>query len=651
MSSLYAFLVGINQYDGEIRNLQGCEYDSRSVRKFLRHFASVNELDFKAHMLLDDEATRSGVIKGFTHFRPAKPGDICVFYFSGHGSEVEAPPELQHLQADGKLQTLVCHNSRTTAQDLTDKEVSHLIWEATTEDGLDKGVHFLAIFDSCHSGSVSRNTSLTPRLTPGNNSIIVLKSMYGHNQFTRSGQQVSPRVGRHIALSASRSYELAYEKRYKGIPRGVFTTTLLETLEQETLHGVTYDQLMMLIHTRLHPEVQYIQHPVVEVGGAWAQPSEVPLFGRRKNKGLSYYMWFDQQTRKWLVNAGKMEGLAVGQELTVFQGDKKRQVAIRQADDIGQVEVVTEHWANPQEIYPVVLQLEAEKLVVAWGSGINHEIEAILTSINDDVFVPVNQASAAYIIDQKNQQLLIYSVGSARPLFEGIDLSPDHLKDGCSLFVAKLEQVGRWIYLWKKGNPDSALRVLDEFDISLQAYPDFINEQNPGAPVNIPVVGEIPVLSYANKGGKWEKPVISLSIQRKSDALIYQGSLWVTILFFNEKYGVTAQHFPVQEFRADDQMPIGIFYVSRGRKRFFIPLYIPDEIIHDWGEATIKNQFKIIISSQPFSAGNWELPDLSVAKPYDRDISRGLGGEEEEEWKGDWAAYGIPFFINHPKHG
>ena len=133
--------------------------------------------------------------------------------------------------------------------------------------------------------------------------------------------------------------------------------------------------------------------------------------------------------------------------------------------------------------------------------------------------------------------------------------------------------------------------------------------------------------------------------------MIYQGSLWVTILFFNEKYGVTAQHFPVQEFRADDQMPIGIFYVSRGRKRFFIPLYIPDEIIHDWGEATIKNQFKIIISSQPFSAGNWELPDLSVAKPYDRDISRGLGGEEEEEWKGDWAAYGIPFFINHPKHG
>ena len=39
-ATLYAVLVGINMYDGDVRNLHGCEYDTRMLRRFLRQYAA-----------------------------------------------------------------------------------------------------------------------------------------------------------------------------------------------------------------------------------------------------------------------------------------------------------------------------------------------------------------------------------------------------------------------------------------------------------------------------------------------------------------------------------------------------------------------------------------------------------------------------------
>lgn len=651
-STLYAFLVGINQYDGEVRNLQGCEYDTLKMRRFLRHYASANQLDFVEKTLLDFAATREKVIEGFGHFGPAKEGDICVFYYSGHGSEVGAPPELQHLQADGRLQTLVCHDSRTTAQDLTDKEISHLIWEATTTGDEEKDVHFLAIFDSCHSGSVSRNTALNPRLTPGSLNILPVSSLYGHQQFTGTGNQLSPRIGRHVALSAARSYELAYEKRYKGIPRGVFTTTLLETLEQESLSGLTYGQLAMLINARMHPEVQNIQNPMQEAIGTWADKNQIPLFGRGRNRSYRHYMWFDRHQQSWMVNAGMMEGVVAGQKLTVMQGDIPHEVEVRAADEVGQSRLLPGDWAQNDAIYPVDLPIEKEVLAVSWDVDLSSTARDHLKKSLGDSVLLVEPEDADYLIKQEHGQLVIVPIGSERPLFEGVNYPDTSAETTADLFAAQVEHVARWIYLWKKGNPDTRLHVPEEFHVSLSQFPEFRNDDVPGYPEAVSVENDIPVFSYHKRGGQWEKPVISLSIQRKSTAQSYQGSLWVAVLFFNEKYGVTAQHFPVQEFRMDDQMPVGLYYVSRGRKRFFIPLYIPDVLLSDWGETEVKNQFKIIISNQPFSAEPWELKDLRLARRMDKGIGRGLGGEENDFFPvGDWATLDIPFIIRRPLEG
>ena len=649
-ATLYAVLVGINVYDGDVRNLHGCEYDTRMMRRFLRQYAAANDLKLDAHTLFDGDATREAVIKSFGHFREAGPDDLCVFYYSGHGSEVLAPPELAHLQADGKLQTLVCHDSRTTAQDLTDKEISHLIWEATTdEQGEDRGTHFLAVFDSCHSGSVSRNTALTPRLTTGSMRMLAFDSLHGHPQYDGAGQERSPRMGRHVTLSAARAYELAYEKRYKGIPRGVFTTTLLEALGEESLQGLTYGQLVTLINARLHPEVQHMQHPIREVLGKWPDKEPI-LFGRARHTVLKHFLYFDPKAAAWFLNAGAMQQIEEGQQLTVHLADDSTGQAVVREVDPGQARVLPGDWADPQSVYAVELRKQRDPLMVGWGPGLEQQPELrneLRQEAGDLLYVSPPEESE-YRIDLEDGQWIICPAGSERPLFKGITRTSDKAID---LFVARLEHVSNWLEGWKRSNPDSSLNVLQEFDVQLFSYPDYQHDDAPGKPVELDYQEDMAVLSYQERNGQWTKPYITFTLQRRKDATTYQGSLWACVLFYNEKYGATVSHFPVQEFQQDDTQPVRLFYVSGGRRRFYIPLYIPDILYEEWGETEVKNMFKVVISTHPFSAEEWELPDLALARRGTKGISRGIGEEEERGPLRDWATFDVPFIIRRPTEG
>lgn len=649
-ATLYAVLVGINVYDGDVRNLHGCEYDTRMMRRFLRQYAAANDLTLDDVTLFDGDATREAVIKSFGHFREAGPDDLCVFYYSGHGSEVLAPPELAHLQADGKLQTLVCHDSRTTAQDLTDKEISHLIWEATTdEQGKDRGTHFLAIFDSCHSGSVSRNTTLTPRLTTGSMRMLAFDSLYGHPQYDGAGQERSPRMGRHVTLSAARAYELAYEKRYKGIPRGVFTTTLLEALGEESLQGLTYGQLITLVNARLHPEVLHMQHPIREVLGQWSDEEPI-LFGRARHTVLRHFLYFDPKAAAWFLNAGSMHQIKEGQQLTVHLADESTGQAVVREVDPGQARVLPGEWADPKSVYAVDLPKRPDPLMVGWGPGLEgqNDLTDQLRQEAGNLLYVIPLAEAEYRIDLEGGEWIICPVGSERPLFKGVSNTSDQALD---LFVARLEHVSNWLEGWKRSNPNTSLNVLQEFDVQLFSYPDYQHDDAPGKPVEIDYQDEMAVLSYQERNGRWTKPYITFTLQRRQDETTYQGSLWACVLFYNEKYGATVSHFPVQEFQPDDTQPVRLFYVSGGRRRFYIPLYIPDILYEEWGETEVKNMFKVVISTHPFSTEEWELPNLELARRGAKGISRGIGDEEDRGPLRDWATFDVPFIIRRPAEG
>jgi len=79
--------VGINAYSGG-NALNGCVTDVRSMALLLEHRYGFDPKDIK--VLTDAQATRQGILSAFeTHLiAQARPGDVVVFHFSGHGSRV-----------------------------------------------------------------------------------------------------------------------------------------------------------------------------------------------------------------------------------------------------------------------------------------------------------------------------------------------------------------------------------------------------------------------------------------------------------------------------------------------------------------------------------------------------------------------------------
>ncbi|MBE9124991.1 MULTISPECIES: caspase family protein [unclassified Coleofasciculus] len=88
-----ALLVGINDYpkSDRFRNLYGCLNDVELQQQLLIHRFGFNKNDILT--LTNTQASRQGILDAFNEHlvKQSKPGDVVVFHFSGHGSEVFDP--------------------------------------------------------------------------------------------------------------------------------------------------------------------------------------------------------------------------------------------------------------------------------------------------------------------------------------------------------------------------------------------------------------------------------------------------------------------------------------------------------------------------------------------------------------------------------
>jgi hypothetical protein len=154
LRSIYALLVGIDGYPEPVSSLQGCINDITAIEQYLRERVAKDEYQLRLQVLKNQEATRQAIVAGFRkHLCNAQAGDIAFFYYSGHGSQEQAPAEFWHLEPDRLNETLVCYDSRLEGGwDLADKELAKLIAEVSA-----KSPHTSIILDCCHSGSGTRN--------------------------------------------------------------------------------------------------------------------------------------------------------------------------------------------------------------------------------------------------------------------------------------------------------------------------------------------------------------------------------------------------------------------------------------------------------------------------------------------------------------
>jgi hypothetical protein len=125
--------------------LRGAVRDAELMRDMLVERREFQRADIV--LLTNQDATREAIVRNIEQhlIEPARKGDVLVFFYAGHGSQVanSGSKELDHLD-----ESIVPADSRLGADDIHDKELRRLFNRV-----IDRGGRLTVMLDSCHSGS------------------------------------------------------------------------------------------------------------------------------------------------------------------------------------------------------------------------------------------------------------------------------------------------------------------------------------------------------------------------------------------------------------------------------------------------------------------------------------------------------------------
>ena len=144
-----ALLVGINKYQNFPQQpTPGSEEDAVATRDFIRRQYGFR--DQEIHLLLGAEATAGRIVSEFRNWLIAgtKPGDRVFFLYSGHGTRVKDEPGGDEED----------HEDEALAPYDVDRNGNNLIRDDVFDQMLGElsGRMVVMLFDSCHSGTISR---------------------------------------------------------------------------------------------------------------------------------------------------------------------------------------------------------------------------------------------------------------------------------------------------------------------------------------------------------------------------------------------------------------------------------------------------------------------------------------------------------------
>lgn len=313
-----ALLVGINDYPDPSNRLEGCVNDVFLMSSVLQESRfSADEI----RVVLDSRATAQGILERLHWLLDgAKEGDERVFFYSGHGAQI--PAYGARDEPDHVDECLVPWDfDWTPERAILDKQFFELYSQ------LPYGSHFVAVFDCCHSGGMTRDggprvRGLTPPddirhralrwepaeqmwvprdFPPVNASLAGRKegaSYLGANGATyRLGRAAALRtlpnaeydatrkaLGHHgpylpILLEACQEGQFSYEYRHGVTSYGAYTYCLAQALRASRAGGInpTFAELNALVAAKLR-RLRYDQAPVL-VGAKARLAQRVPWSG------------------------------------------------------------------------------------------------------------------------------------------------------------------------------------------------------------------------------------------------------------------------------------------------------------------------------------------------------------------------------------
>lgn len=237
-----ALLVGINQYDDGLPQLQGCVNDVNLQKELLVYRFGFNPKDIL--IVTDAQATRQGILTAFEEhlIKQAKPNDVVVFHYSGHGDRVSDKPSCDEIALGLSKE---CANSsfcpvdaraQGNVRDIMGHTLFLLMSALQTEN-------FTAVLDSCHSGGGKRgNYRVRSAPQPDSGLPTPFAEELQYQQQWLSKLKLSPQefvnrrrqsIAKGVVIAAGQREQEVLDATFDGFSAGAFTYLFTQYLWQQ----------------------------------------------------------------------------------------------------------------------------------------------------------------------------------------------------------------------------------------------------------------------------------------------------------------------------------------------------------------------------------------------------------------------------------
>jgi Caspase domain len=623
---IYALLVGIDNYSREskgVKSLNGCVNDIKAIEAHLRkQIATADKWELVEKILTNDLATRQAVIDGFNnHLCQADSEDVVLFYYAGHGSYEIAPEFFRNQERDGKIETIVCYDSRTLlGLDLADKELSYLIEQVAKNNP-----HILIILDSCHSGTATRDPEVVERQTNSDGKVRDLKDFLFPEQWLDYRLSDSYQSPRHIAIAACRNIQTA--KEYKGSDgqsRGAFSYFLTEAL-QRTNGSLSYANLVQDINALITGKVKD-QSPQVE---ATSDDLIKTFLEGAAGERINYFsLSYDNNThRNWLINGGILHGIRPTSEgdtfLAIFpQGTEPEKLqeignAICEArltqvfTEVSIAEIIgdSSQLSQDEPYWAIVTSVPLPKLKVYFqgdDEGVKLARTALSTvdvSSKPSLFVRETESvnDADYYLEAINGQYWIKQFADKQPLVAPVPEVPDtqgYTQQQAKKIIKRLEHIARWRNILELKTPPTS--QIKAGDVEMEVIVNSGGKEYSSKTEASGLLGE-----YTWKDKNSEPPGVKIAVSNKSDKELY-----FQVIELAGSYAIDVPDF----FPERSSISLPSESVASGEE---LDVEIPRKYL-DNGITEYDTIFKLIVSTREFNASLLQQPGLDSPPPVNR---------------------------------
>ena len=334
-----ALLIGINNYAPGIRSLNGCLTDLEMQRELLIHRFGFNPEDIRE--VKDLEATRKGILAAFEEhlIQQAKPGDVVVFHFSGHGGQVMDPTPIGNRRFNS---TFVPYDHAiqqpNVVSDIMGRTLFLLMSAIRTE-------YLTVVLDCCHAGGGTRGNLVirSARSTLAENFSASLEELE-YQQRWLAELKLSPEefprrreqgIANGVALSAAKDDQFATDAPFGDFSAGAFSYLLTRYLWQQTRNdavGKVFTNLALRTHD-VAQSSKILQDPNLEVKPESNNDKQLFYFSEQVTLGAEGVIrnLKDDQIEFWL-------GGVASQTLESFQSGSIFSLIDNQGQEIGLIE-------------------------------------------------------------------------------------------------------------------------------------------------------------------------------------------------------------------------------------------------------------------------------------------------------------------------